>query len=126
MPSARLQHWVKTAKRELLTVYYVSRHPRTPPVAKFVAAAVLLYALSPLDLIPDVVPVFGYLDDAVLLPLGIILVVRLVPDEVWAECRAEAAAHAGLRLPRNRAGAVVVIIGWLGVLCFILWLMRRT
>ena len=125
MPCSRLQRWAETAKRELLTVYYVSRHPRTPRVAKFAAAAVLLYALSPLDLIPDVVPVLGYLDDALLLPFGVMLVARLVPRGVWSECRAEAAARSGLRLPQSRAGAVVVVIGWLAVLCLLVWFIRK-
>jgi len=102
----RLNQWAGAAKRQLLTVYYASRHPRTPRGAKLLAGLVLLYALSPVHLVPDFVPVLGYLDDAVLLPLGVLLVARLVPAAVWTECRAQAEAQADRKLPRNRAGVL--------------------
>ena len=119
----RLNRWARTAKRELYTVYYASRHPRTPRVAKLFAGLVLLYALSPVDLIPDFIPVLGYMDDAILLPLGILLVARLVPAAVWTECRAQAEAQADRKLPRNRAGVALVVGAWcllaLGAWCFV-------
>jgi len=78
--------------REVRVLYYVARDPRTPWYAKALAGAVVAYALSPIDLIPDFIPVLGYLDDAVLVPLGIWLAFRLVPAEVLAEARTRAAA----------------------------------
>jgi len=102
----RLSAWAHAVKRELLTVHYASRHPQTPRGAKLLAGLVLLYALSPVHLVPDFVPVLGYLDDAVLLPLGVLLVARLVPAAVWTECRAQAEAQADRKLPRNRAGVL--------------------
>ena len=81
-----------------------------PFAAKLVIGFVLAYALSPVDLIPDFVPVIGYLDDLVLLPLGFWLAIRLTPEDVWQECRRAARARA-FELPRNRrAGAIIVLI----------------
>ncbi|MHB2169740.1 YkvA family protein [Alsobacter sp. R-9] len=88
-----------------------ARDPRVPWPAKAVAAIVAAYALSPIDLIPDAVPVLGLLDDLVIVPLGIWLAVRLVPPSIMAECRAEAARREGR--PVSRAGAAVIIALWL-------------
>ena len=76
----RMRCWIRSFKADALTLWYVSRHPQTPVVAKALAGCLVVYAFSPIDLIPDFIPLLGLLDDAIILPLGIILVVRLVPQ----------------------------------------------
>ena len=117
---ARLQ--AKRLKRDAYALYFVARDPRTPWYARALAAAVVAYALSPFDLIPDFVPVLGYLDDLVIVPLGIALVLRLVPHEVLAECR-ETARVASER-PISRAGAAFMIAVWLGLGALAILLIR--
>lgn len=102
---------LRALKRETMALYFAARDPRTPLAAKVLAAVVVAYALSPIDLIPDFIPVIGLLDDLVLLPLGIALVLRLIPPEVMAEGRAKAAA--ALALPKNTTAAVVIVLLWL-------------
>ena len=77
-------------KNEIFALWLASRHPRTPLFAKVLAVAVVAYAVSPIDLIPDFIPVLGYLDDILLLPIGIWIVLKLIPGEVMTECRARA------------------------------------
>ena len=110
---ARLKLLAHRLKRDTYALYLAARDPRTPWYAKLLVAAVVAYALSPLDLIPDFVPVLGYLDDLIIVPLGIALVLRLVPTEVLADCR-ERAREATER-PTSRAAAIVVVAIWLGV-----------
>ncbi|MET0399786.1 MAG: DUF1232 domain-containing protein [Longimicrobiaceae bacterium] len=113
-----IRRW-KARARELKTygdtLYLAARHPRTPWYARAVAGLVVAYALSPIDLIPDPIPVLGYLDDLVLLPLGFLLARRLVPPDVWAECLARARDGVGER-PRSRAAAAVIVVLWLAAL----------
>src|SRR5690242_8021749 len=90
--TVRLLAWARRIKRDVHALYLASRDPRVPWYAKACAAIVAGYALSPIDLIPDVVPVVGYLDDVILVPLGLLLVIRLIPADVMAEHRAAAAA----------------------------------
>jgi uncharacterized membrane protein YkvA (DUF1232 family) len=107
-----LKNRAAALKRELVALYLAARDPRTPWYTKFVVVCVVAYALSPIDLIPDPIPVLGYLDDLLLLPLGIYVALRLIPQEVLAECRAKARATS-VKLPRNWwAGAVIVLL-WL-------------
>src|SRR3712207_1871976 len=87
---ARWRGWARRLKREAYALYLAYRDPRVPWYARVVAACVVAYAFSPLDLIPDPIPVLGYLDDLILVPLGVALAVRLVPATVLAECRVEA------------------------------------
>jgi uncharacterized membrane protein YkvA (DUF1232 family) len=87
---SRIKTWARNLKRDSHAVYLASRDPRVPWYAKILAVAVAAYALSPIDLIPDFIPVIGYLDDLVIVPLGIWLVVSLIPGDVMAECRAKA------------------------------------
>lgn len=112
----RWRRWAGRLKRETYALYLACGDPRTPWYAKAVAACVAAYAFSPIDLIPDFIPIVGYLDDLVLVPAGIWLAVRLVPREVLAECRERAQA----RLQSGGAGArtvtVLIIIVWAGVL----------
>ena len=87
---ARLKQWARLVKRDVIALWIAARDRRTPLLARGIAAAVAAYAVSPIDLIPDFIPVLGYLDDLVLLPLAILLVIRLIPAEVLAECRTAA------------------------------------
>jgi uncharacterized membrane protein YkvA (DUF1232 family) len=107
---ARLKGWARAIMRDVHALWLAARDPRTPWYARALAVAIAAYALSPIDLIPDVIPVLGYLDEAILLPIGILLVVRLVPREVMAECRARAEAAAAR--PVSRAGAAFIIALW--------------
>jgi uncharacterized membrane protein YkvA (DUF1232 family) len=81
---------VRLLKRETHALYLAARHPRTPWYAKLFVAGIVAYALSPIDLIPDFIPILGFLDDLILIPLGIVVAVKLVPADVLAECRAKA------------------------------------
>ena len=107
---ARLKGWARVIRRDVLAVWLAARDPRTPWYARALALAVAAYALSPIDLIPDVIPVLGYLDDLILVPLGILAVVALVPKGVMAECRVRAEAAAAR--PVSRAGAAFVVAVW--------------
>lgn len=106
----RLREWARAIRRDVHALYLAGRDPRVPWYAKALAALVAGYALSPIDLIPDFIPVVGYLDDVILVPLGIVLVIRLIPPEVMAEHR-DAAAVAQHR-PVSRVAAIVVISAW--------------
>ena len=108
---SHIKAWARDLKRDSHAVYLASRDPRVPWYARALAVAVAAYALSPIDLIPDFIPVIGYLDDLIIVPLGISLVVRLIPDEVMVECRARA-NEAGQR-PVSRMGMVVIILIWI-------------
>ncbi len=107
----RIKAWARRLKRDSHAVYLASRDPRVPWYAKALAVAVAAYALSPIDLIPDFIPLIGYLDDLIIVPLGIWLVVRLIPDEVMVECRARA-NEAGQR-PVSRTGMVAIVLIWI-------------
>ena len=115
----RLKSWAKTIKRDIVALWIAARDPRTPVAAKLVAAVVVAYALSPVDLIPDFIPVLGYLDDLILVPLGILAVVTLIPGHLMAEYRA-AATERG-RLPASRAGLAAVVLIWLAAAIGLLW-----
>lgn len=116
---ARAKGWARSIRRDGHAVWLAARHPRTPWHAKALALAVAAYALSPIDLIPDFVPVLGYLDDLVIVPLGILAVTRLVPPEVLAECRA--AAEAAARRPRSMAGAAAIGALWVASAAVLAW-----
>ena len=104
----------------LIALWKLVRHPDTPRAAKLVAWMVLAYALSPIDLIPDFIPVLGLLDDIVLIPLGVALVVRMVPPALWQARMQEAEAHAE-RLPRLWWGALLIGLVWLALLGLLVW-----
>ena len=116
--------WKKRAnslKKNTYALYLASKDPRLPASAKIIIGLVVAYALSPIDLIPDFIPVIGYLDDILLLPLGIWLAIRLIPPSVWGECQTLAAERT-LDMPRNWHVAFVVILIWFLVLvCFVFW-----
>jgi uncharacterized membrane protein YkvA (DUF1232 family) len=121
--AARLRGWARTIKRDVHAVYLASRDPRVPWHVKAIAICVAAYALSPIDLIPDFIPVLGYLDDAILLPLGILLVVRLIPPELMAEHRATAAL--AQTRPTSVAGAVAIGAVWIAIVLATGWLAYR-
>jgi len=108
---SRIKTWARSLKRDAHAIYLASRDPRVPWYAKALAIAVAAYALSPIDLIPDFIPVIGYLDELFILPLGIWLVVRLIPDGIMVEYRARA-NEAGQR-PTSRAGMVAILLVWM-------------
>lgn len=110
-------------KRETMALYYAARDPRTPLAAKLITVLVVAYALSPIDLIPDFIPVLGLLDDLILVPLGIALALRLIPAEAMAEGRAK--ADAALARPKSYAAAIVIILVWLAAaLLLSMWAYR--
>jgi uncharacterized membrane protein YkvA (DUF1232 family) len=124
-----LSTWRRQARRlktELYALYLAYRDPRVPWHARVVAACVVGYAFSPIDLIPDVVPVLGYLDDLILVPLGIVLALKLIPTPVMDECRerAKRAIEAGSSKPTNWGAAAVIVVLWVllaGIAVFLTW-----
>ena len=115
----RLRQWARSVKRDVIALYLAARDPRVPWYAKATAACVAAYALSPIDLIPDFVPVIGYLDDVILVPLGILLAVRLIPADVMAELRAEADTRTAR--PTSRTGAIIIVSVWLMIAAALAW-----
>lgn len=108
-----LKERARRLKAEIFALYLAARDPRTPWYAKLFGACIVAYALSPIDLIPDFVPILGYLDDLVLIPLGIALAIHMVPPQVLDECRARAREAVQGRIPGRRTAAVVIIGTWL-------------
>jgi uncharacterized membrane protein YkvA (DUF1232 family) len=120
---AVLKEWSRLLKRDVHAIWLAARDPRVPWCAKALGLAVAAYALSPIDLIPDFIPVLGYLDDLILVPLGIALVVKLIPANVLAEHRAQAlAAH---ERPVSLAGAAGIVAIWLAAFAWLGWLGYR-
>lgn len=111
-PIERLKLWARSLKTEVHALYLAYGDPRVPLYARVFAAVVVGYAFSPIDLIPDPIPVLGYLDDLVLIPLGIALAVRMIPPEVLAECRERARTAAADGRPVNRVAAAFVVAAW--------------
>jgi uncharacterized membrane protein YkvA (DUF1232 family) len=106
----RLQSWARVITQDVIALYLAARDSRVPWHARAVALAVAGYALSPIDLIPDFIPVLGYLDDLVIVPLGILLAVRLIPSDLLDEHRAAAAKT--LERPKSRAAMIAIITVW--------------
>jgi len=115
--------WAKSLKRDIVALWLAARDTRVPWYAKAVAGAVAAYALSPIDLIPDFIPVLGYLDDLVIVPLGILLATRLVPADVMSELRAEAARR--IERPSGRAGLIFILVVWLACIIFLALALRK-
>lgn len=110
------RRWARRLKSETYALYLAYKDPRVPWHAKLFAALVVGYAFSPIDLIPDLIPVLGYLDDLILVPLGVALAVRMIPEDVLAESRREARrlVERGER-PVSRVAAVVIVVLWLAL-----------
>ena len=106
--------WARELKAQVVTLWFCRSHPDTPLAARLVAVFVVAYALSPIDLIPDFIPVLGYLDDLILLPAGIWLALSLLPEHVLAESRMRADAWLAERhaRPRSYAAAAVIVLAW--------------
>ena len=115
-----IKAWAAHFKAQLVTLWFCRSHPRTPLAAKILAALVVAYAFSPIDLIPDFIPVLGYLDDLLIVPAGIYLALRLVPEDVIAESRQKAQAWLARRQarPRSYLAAGFIVAVWLGGLYF--------
>jgi uncharacterized membrane protein YkvA (DUF1232 family) len=118
---SRLIERAKQLKTEVYALYLAVLDPRTPWYARVVAGLVAAYAFSPIDLIPDFIPVLGYLDDLILIPLGVALSLRLIPKEVMAESRAKARERQDE--PVSRWGAVIVAVLWLAAIGLVIWWM---
>ncbi len=119
----RIRNWARQLKAETIALWFCCRHPATPLAAKILATVVVAYALSPIDLIPDFIPVIGYLDDVILIPIGIYFTLKLIPPPVIDECRVQARAwlEAHKDKPRNYIAAGVIVCLWLAAL----WLAWR-
>ena len=114
---ARLRQWAAGLKRDVFALWYAYRDPRTPLIAKLAAMLIVAYALSPIDLIPDFVPLLGYLDELILLPGAIYLALKLIPANVLEECRARASAEMDAQVgkPNRYIAAVIIVLIWLAL-----------
>src|SRR5216683_4026416 len=120
-----LKQRARHLKSETLVLWFAARHPGTPWYAKLLVAGIVAYALSPIDLIPDFIPVLGYVDDLILIPLGIVLAIRMIPGPILEECRAQAQERMASARPVSRFAALVIVGVWLAAaaLCA-LWAYR--
>ena len=115
----RLRHWAQSLKRDIVALSLAARDARVPWYAKAAALAVAAYALSPIDLIPDFIPVLGYVDELIILPVAIALVIKMIPAPLMAEFREEAQRRA--ERPTSRAGALLIVAIWIAALALALW-----
>jgi uncharacterized membrane protein YkvA (DUF1232 family) len=121
-PIELLKVWARGIKRDVIALWLAARDPRVPWYAKAVAATIAAYALSPIDLIPDFIPILGYLDDLLIVPLGIMFAVRLIPPPVMSDLRLTAIEQSK---PTSRAGLAAVVMIWLVALTLTAWLIWR-
>ncbi len=124
---SRLRRWARELKQQTLVVYFAARDERTPWLARVLALAIAAYALSPIDLIPDFIPIVGYLDDLIIVPLGLMVVLRLIPSEVLAASKDK--ARDVVDQPVSRAMVVVIVASWaiaLGAAGFWIWQVIRS
>jgi uncharacterized membrane protein YkvA (DUF1232 family) len=117
----RCKKWAKALKKDIKAIYLAYKRPEVSWYAKVLAALVVGYALSPIDLIPDFIPILGYMDDLLLVPAGVYLVVRLIPRNVMEECRIQAEDLFGNGKPKNWIAGVVIIAIWTLVILFIIY-----
>lgn len=122
---ARLRQRAAALRVELYALQIAGRDPRTPWYAKALLGLVLAYAFSPIDLIPDFIPVLGYLDDLILVPLGILLAVRMIPPQVLAEARTRAQASIAQGQPSRLPGALLILAIWLLLLAAAVWIILK-
>ncbi len=118
-----VEQWKKSAgklKKETYALYLAVRHPGTPWYAKAFAGLVVAYAFSPIDLIPDFVPVLGYVDDLILIPLGIAGAIKMIPQDVMEECRNRSEQEFASGKPINKTAGAVIILIWLAVAFLVL------
>lgn len=128
-PVARtVERWKQAARRlrvEIYALYLAYKDPRVPWHARIFAACVVGYAFSPIDLIPDPIPVLGYLDDLVLIPLGVMLALRMIPKEVMVECRRRSAEVMEQGKPVNKVAAAVIVAIWICLAALCIHLLYR-
>jgi uncharacterized membrane protein YkvA (DUF1232 family) len=124
-PVEHLECWAGRLKADTYALYLAYKDPRVPWYARLFAACVVGYAFSPIDLIPDPIPVLGYLDDLVLIPLGIALAMRMIPSDVLAECREKTRAVAAEGRPVNRIAAAIVVVVWVSLAVLAVYLVVR-
>ena len=117
---------VKALKKETFALYLACRHPGFSWYTKALALLVVGYALSPIDLIPDFIPILGYLDDLILIPIGIMLVIRMIPAEVLAECRQKSETIIGQATRAGKIAAAVIVLIWIMTATLVVWLIVRT
>jgi uncharacterized membrane protein YkvA (DUF1232 family) len=122
---ARLKSRASTLEREAYALYIATRDPRVPWYAKAFLGLVVAHTFSPIDLIPDFIPVLGYLDDLVVTPLGIVLALKMVPPEVMVDARRQAEELLQQGRPISRAGAIMVVAIWLVIISAVVWLFVR-
>lgn len=118
----RLKVWARNIKRDVIALWLAARDPRVPWYAKVLSAAVAAYALSPIDLIPDFIPILGYFDDLLIVPFGIWAAVKLVPEPLMADLRAKALNH---YKPTSTAGLIAVVLVWLAAIALTIWFFDR-
>lgn len=115
------RNWARQIKRDTVAVYFAARDPRTPMLARYLALGVAAYALSPIDLIPDFIPIVGYLDDLLIVPLGLLLVIRMLPPEVISDSREK--ANALIARPTSYLAAIFIVGIWLLCLAGVAYLL---
>ncbi|UWM77145.1 YkvA family protein [Rhizobium sp. WSM4643] len=120
---SKAKSWAKSLKRDIVALWLAARDPRVPWYAKAVAGGVAAYALSPIDLIPDFIPILGYLDDLLIVPLGIMLAIQLVPVEVMNELRMESTRR--IERPSSRVGLIFILAVWLICVIFLALALRK-
>ena len=113
---AALKARARALKAEVVALYFAARHPRTPWYAKALVVAIVAYVLSPIDLIPDFIPVLGFVDDVILLPFAIAVAVKMIPADVMAECRARASQQRLRGSLMGRIGAAVIVLFWIALI----------
>jgi uncharacterized membrane protein YkvA (DUF1232 family) len=121
----RWKNWAHKLKWELYALFLAYQDPRTPWYARLFAALVVGYAFSPIDLIPDFIPVLGYVDDLVLVPVGVVLAIRMIPREVMEASRAKASEVLAEGKPVNKIAAAIIVLVWLGLAALLGWLVYR-
>lgn len=115
----KMKKWAKNLKKQLLVLYLAYRDERVPWYAKLFTMLVVAYAFSPIDLIPDFIPVLGYLDDLILVPLGVSLALKLIPKEVLQDCRREVEERSTASKPKNWITGSIIVAIWLLVLVWV-------
>ncbi|CAG9613325.1 hypothetical protein BACCIP111899_02539 [Bacillus rhizoplanae] len=115
----KMKKWAKNLKKQLLVLYLAYQDERVPWYAKLFTMLVVAYAFSPIDLIPDFIPILGYLDDLILVPLGVYLALRLIPEEVLEDCKREIEEKSLVNKPKNWITGFLIIIIWLIVFVWI-------
>lgn len=116
-----LKQRARQLKAETLALYFAARHPSTPWYAKVLVAVIVAYALSPIDLIPDFIPILGYLDDLILIPMGIYLAIKIIPATVLQQCRAQAQQKMAEGKPVNYIAGAIIILIWITIAAAVLF-----